>query len=69
MLFGDIPEVTVLQTLLIQLRARLVALHGGEDGYSTETVIVTALLVVAAITAVGYITTKIISKAKGLSVK
>lgn len=68
MLLGDIPETTLLNALLVQLRARLTAL-GGEGGYSTETVIVTALLVVAAITAIGYITTKIIAKAKGLSVQ
>jgi len=65
---GDIPETTLLKALLLQLRARLASLDG-EGGYSTETVIVTALLVVAAITAIGYITTKIISKAKGLSVQ
>jgi hypothetical protein len=69
MLLDDIPETTMLRMLLSQLRARLAALHGGEDGYSTETVVVTALLVIAAITALSYITAKIISKAKGLSVE
>jgi hypothetical protein len=68
MLLDDVPEATLLKALLDQLRARLASLDR-EAGYSTETVIVTALLVVAAITALGYITTKIISKAKGLSVQ
>ncbi len=68
MLLGDTPETTLLEALLLQLRARLASVDR-EGGYSTETVIVTALLVVAAITALGYITTKIISKAKGLSVQ
>ncbi len=67
-MLGDTSEATLLMALLLQLRARLASLDG-EGGYSTETVIVTALLVVAAITALGYITTKIISKAKGLSVQ
>jgi hypothetical protein len=68
MLLGEIPETTLLEALLLQLRAHLASIDG-EGGYSTETVIVTALLVVAAITALGYITAKIISKAKGLSVQ
>lgn len=69
MLLGNIPETTLLQVLLLQLRGRLTVLHRGEGGYSTEAVVVTALLVLAAVTAIGYIGTKIISKAKGLSLK
>jgi hypothetical protein len=58
-------EIVILKLLLRQLRAHLAALDG-EGGYSTEAVIVTALLAVAAITALGYIVNKIISAAKGV---
>lgn len=68
MLPCQIPETTLLRTLLIQLRAQLAALEQ-EGGYSTEAVIATALLAIAAITALGYIAHKITSKAKGLSVE
>jgi hypothetical protein len=63
------PELLVLQTALARLRARLATLHHGQEGYSTEAVIVTALLAVAAITALGYIVNKIISAAKGVQTK
>ena len=69
MLLGNIPWTHLLQALLVRFRDRLAVLHRGESGYSTEAVIVTALLVLAAITALGYITTKVISKAKGLSLE
>ncbi len=68
MLPDGIPETALLKALLVQLRARLAALSR-EGGYSTETVIVTAVLLAAALTAVGYIANKIIKKAKGLSVE
>lgn len=58
-------EIVILKLLLRQLRAHLATLDG-EGGYSTEAVIVTALLAVAAITALGYIVNKIISAAKGV---
>ena len=58
-------EIVILRLLLRQLRAHLATLEG-EGGYSTEAVIVTALLAVAAITALGYIVNKIISAAKGV---
>lgn len=58
-------EIIILKVLLRQLRTHLATLEG-EAGYSTEAVIVTALLAVAAITALGYIVNKIISAAKGV---
>jgi hypothetical protein len=58
-------EIVILKLLLRQLRAHLATLDD-EGGYSTEAVIVTALLAVAAITALGYIVNKIISAAKGV---
>jgi hypothetical protein len=58
-------EIVILKLLWTQLRAHRASLDG-EGGYSTEAVIVTALLAVAAITALGYIVKKIISAAKGV---
>jgi putative flippase GtrA len=63
------PELLILHTTLLQLRVRLAALHCGQAGYSTEAVIVTALLAIAAITALGYIVNKIVSAAKGVQTK
>ncbi len=63
------PEVLVIQAVLVQLRARLATLRRGQEGYSTEAVIVTALLAIAAITALGYVVKKIISAAKGVQTK
>ncbi len=63
------PELLILHTTLLQLRVRLTALHRGQAGYSTEAVIVTALLAIAAITALGYVVKKIISAAKGVQTK
>ena len=49
------------------LRARLVAARRTRDaGYTTETVVVTALLVALAIAAVAIIVTKVLAKANGL---
>jgi Na+-driven multidrug efflux pump len=49
------------------LRARLAATRRTRDaGYTTETVVVTALLVALAIAAIAIIVTKVIAKANGL---
>ncbi|MCX4750574.1 hypothetical protein OG455_34565 [Kitasatospora sp. NBC_01287] len=37
-----------------------------DAGYTTETVIITALLIACGLAAVGYITAKVLAKAKGL---
>jgi hypothetical protein len=68
-LVDNISVIDILRSLLLQLRARLALLHRDEAGYSTEAVIVTALLVLAAITAIGYIAAKVAAKAKGLSLE
>lgn len=65
MLFDD-PEVQLLKALLSRLHARLAAARRDEAGYSTETVIVTALLAAAAIAAVTILAAKIIKTAKGV---
>jgi hypothetical protein len=67
-MLGDLPEVVIARYLAGRLRARLAA-SCGEGGYSTEAVIVTALLVALAITAVTIISAKVIGAAKGLKTK
>ena len=50
------------------LRARLAAARATRDaGYTTETVVVTALLVALAIAAVAIIVAKVLAKANGLN--
>jgi hypothetical protein len=50
------------------LRARLAWLRRqGDDGYTTETVVVIALLVALAIAAIAIIATKVLAKANGLN--
>jgi len=49
------------------LRGRLAqARHGGDAGYTTETVVVIALLVALAIAAIAIITAKVLAKANSL---
>jgi hypothetical protein len=62
------PELTVLRQLFALLHNRWQTLRAQpEDGYSTEAVIVTALLVALALTAVGIIAAKVISTANNIS--
>lgn len=61
------PEVITLRHLYGLLRSRLAAARGEEAGYSTEAVVVTALLVALAIVALGIIAAKVISKANSIS--
>ena len=57
-----LPPTTRIRSWARKVRARM-----REDaGYSTETVIVTALLVVMGITVVGIIAAKVLAKAKGI---
>ena len=57
-------ELAVVAQLMRTLVARLRALQTDEAGYSTETVVVTALLVALAVAAVGIITVAVLGKAK-----
>lgn len=59
-------ELDVVRAAATTLWNRLRALQRGQDGYSTEAVVVTALLVALAIIAVGIITAKVISKANSI---
>ena len=63
------PEILQLWTVLAVLRAQVAELRrqGAEDGYTTETLIITALLVAAAVVAGGVIVALIMRKANELS--
>ena len=63
-----IPELTILRYITSLLRQRITAIKDDPDaGYSTEAVVVIALLVAMAITAVGIITAKVLSTAHNIS--
>ena len=68
-MLSELPETVILRHLAGQLRARLAAAHHGEAGYSTEAVIVTALLVAGAIVVVGIIIAKVTSAARGIKTR
>lgn len=59
-------ELVYLQVAASALWRRVRALSRDQRGYSTEAVVVTALLVALAIAAVGIITAKVISKANAI---
>lgn len=61
-------QLSVIHHLIAHLRSRLQVLRAEpEAGYSTEAIVVIALLVAMAITAVGIIATKVISTAHNIS--
>ncbi|MDA8356552.1 MAG: hypothetical protein M0Z95_09740 [Actinomycetota bacterium] len=61
-------ELIVLRHLFTVLHSRWEALRADpEAGYTTETVIVTALLAALALTAVGIIVAKVVSAANNIS--
>jgi hypothetical protein len=64
-----IPEILQLRMVLAALRAHATELRrqGGEDGYTTETLIITALLVAAAVVAGGILVAVIMRKANQIS--
>lgn len=63
-----IHEFQVLRTMALVLRDRLTAVwEKGEAGYSTEAVVVTALLVALAIAAIAIIAAKVLAKANSIS--
>jgi hypothetical protein len=63
------PEILQFRMVLAVLRAQVADLRrqGAEDGYTTETLIITALLVAAAVVAGGIIVALIMRKANELS--
>jgi hypothetical protein len=61
-------ELQVLRNLARVLRERFTAVRADpEAGYSTEAVVVTALLVTLAVAAVAIIAVKVLSKANSIS--
>lgn len=61
-------EFDVIRQLIAHLHARLEALRAEpEVGYTTETVIVTALLVAMAVTAIAIIAAKVLATAHNIS--
>ena len=63
-----IYEFQVMRTIARMLRDRLTAAREkGEAGYSTEAVVVTALLVALAIAAIAIIAAKVLAKANSIS--
>ena len=61
------PELVWVRVMIGFLWDRLTALREDETGYSTEAVVVIALLVAMALIAVGIIAAKVISKAKSVN--
>lgn len=63
------PELQAawIRHLLGALRARLAAARRDEAGYTTETILVTALLAAAALAAIGYLVSLIIAKAHSIT--
>ena len=61
------PELMWIRVVIGLLRDRLAVLRDDESGYSTEAVVVIALLVAMALIAVGIIAAKVISKAKSIN--
>ncbi|WP_026423581.1 hypothetical protein [Actinokineospora inagensis] len=56
-----------LIVLIARIRANWQRLREDENGYSTETVLVTALLVVLALAVLAIIATKVTEKANGIT--
>ena len=61
------PELIAIAHLRQWLKARHELIERNEGGYSTEAVVVTALLTALAIAALAIIATKVMSKANGIS--
>ena len=63
-----LPELTILRHLFALLRTRWQVLRAEpEAGYSTETVVITALLVALAIAAVAVIASKVLTTANNIN--
>jgi hypothetical protein len=67
-----VPEISYVRALWTLARARLTTTanslkHRGDAGYTTETVVVIALLVAMALATVAIITAKVLAKANSLN--
>jgi hypothetical protein len=68
----NVPEIGLLRAACALIRAHLAAAtaelkHHPDDGYTTETVVVIALLVSLALAAIAIITAKVLAKANALN--
>ncbi len=66
MLYTMFPELVALSYLAGQVRARLAVVRADERGYTTETVVLTAIMVLLAIAVGGIITVKVLAKANAI---
>lgn len=66
MLYTMFPELVVIGYLAARVRGRLALAKADERGYTTEGIILTAILALLAIGAGGIITTKILAKANAI---
>lgn len=62
-----IPELQAVEFLRSWLHSRRAALRQNEYGYTTESVLITALLGALAIVVVAIIATKVVAKANSIS--
>jgi hypothetical protein len=64
------PLLTLLATVTSALRERLAALRERPDaGYSTETALITALLVALGLTALAVISAKVVAKVRSIDLQ
>ncbi len=66
MLYTMFPELVAISYFAAQVRARLAVVRADERGYTTEGVILTAILALLAISVGGIITVKVVGKANDL---
>ncbi|MBW3642916.1 MAG: hypothetical protein KY447_08395 [Actinobacteria bacterium] len=69
MLYTRFPEFVVVAYLATQLRGRLAAAKADERGMTTETVVITSLLVLLAIGAMGVLANKVMTKANSIQLQ
>ena len=60
-------SLAAIGRLIAELRSRLAEVRDDEAGYTTETILVTALLAACALAAVGYLVALIIAKAHSIT--
>jgi hypothetical protein len=60
-------SLAAIGRLIAVLRSRLAEVRDDEAGYTTETILVTALLAACALAAVGYLVALIIAKAHSIT--
>lgn len=64
-----VPELMFIPTVARMLVLRMGAARGDQRGMTTETVVITALLVILALGAVGVIADKVMDKAEDIEVE